>query len=188
MRNYCNEIAALFGEFRKLPRITADTDRNEKRRIHALQADIHRQQRDLQLEAAREFATLNGWRYTERTFSIKTLARGGTHATREEFSGGLGPLDLVDHGVYFRETCRPYRPVAVVGQPYSISLENGTQLARAYGLELHAPPNLTASWWYPNWTRCFCLTCPGTAVRFLPDQLAFEPRFPDDSAALQHAE
>jgi hypothetical protein len=176
MTAYCIAIAALFAEGYKVPRATADTDRSERRRIEAMHADIHRQMRELQQQAAGAFAELNGWLLTERIFSIKTLIRGGTHAARGEWPIYLDPHCLLDHGVYFRETSKPYRPVAIVGQPYDTSVEKGTELAHSLGLELHAPPNFTASWWYPNHARFFCLTRPGVVVRFLPDQLTFEPR------------
>ena len=171
MTNYCAAIAALFAEHRRIPRITADTDRREQWRIKAMNADIHRQERDLQTQAAKEFAALNGWRHTERGFAINTLARGGTHETREEWLWRSNPLCLLDHGVYFREIPKPYCPMAVVGQPYDTNVDEGIELAHSYGLELHAPQNLTASWWYPNHARFFCLTRPGVSVHFLLDQL-----------------
>jgi hypothetical protein len=86
---YCDAIAALFAEQRKIPRITDDTDRSERWRIRAMNADIHRQQEELQERAAKAFAALNGWRHTERHFSIKTLIRGGAHAARGEWPGYL---------------------------------------------------------------------------------------------------
>ena len=82
MTDYCAAIAALFAEHRKIPRITSDTDRRERWRIKAMNADIHRQEQELQEQAAKAFAAFNGWRHTERIFSIKTLVRGGTHAAR----------------------------------------------------------------------------------------------------------
>src|SRR5262245_43018595 len=58
--NYCNAIATLFAEHRKLPRITADTDRSERWRIEAMHADVHRRGQALQEQAAKAFAALNG--------------------------------------------------------------------------------------------------------------------------------
>jgi hypothetical protein len=184
MTDYCNVIAVLLAESRNLPRVTENTDPSERRHIDRLRADIHRQQRDLRRQAAKEFAALNGWRFSKQIFSIKTLTRGGTHAAQGEYPGEVYPLDLLDHAVYFREMPRPYRPVAIVGQPYDhVSVEKGTELARALQLDLYAPPNSVASWWYPGHTRFFCLTRPGVAVRFLPDQLTFEPCSRRDSDA-----
>jgi hypothetical protein len=162
--NYCAAIAALFAEHRKIPTVTAGVDRKECLRIYAMQANIRRQQRELQEQAAKEFAALNGWRHSKRVFSIKTLARGGTHAARGEDRYTLDPHSLLDHSVYFRELLQPYRPVAIVGQPYG-SLEKGIELAHSLKLELHTPPNSTASWWYPGQTQFFCLTRPGDLQR-----------------------
>jgi hypothetical protein len=182
MTDYCTAIAALLAESRNLPREAAD--RSERLRIHVTRTSLYRQLRELRQRAAKEFAALNGWRFTDRSFSIKTLARGGTHAAQGEIPGQINPLDLLDHRVCFREIPRPYRPVAVAGQPYDhVSVEQGIELARALQLELHAPPNSVASWWYPGHTRFFCLTRPGVVVRFLPDQLAFESRSARDNDA-----
>lgn len=176
MTDYCSEIATLFGEGYRVPRATPDTDRNERRRIELMHVGIHRRMRELQERAAKDFAAINGWRYTERRFSVKTLARGGVHAVRGEDPYLIDPFELLDHDVFFRETSRPYRPVAVVGQPYDTSVDEGVKIARSLGLELHAPPNFVASWWYPGHARFFCLTRPGVVVRFLPDQLTLESR------------
>jgi hypothetical protein len=96
-------------------------------------------------------------------------ARSGTVMA----SGGNLPFEthhLFDHGLYFRCPNRPYRPVAIVGEPYDTSPGAASRGAARLGLELHIPHNLTASWHYPGWTRFFCFTRPGTAVRFLPEQ------------------
>jgi hypothetical protein len=165
-------------ESRKIPSPTGVILRSERQRNELTRADLHRRQRELQEQAAREFATLNSWRFTERMFDIKTLVRGGAHTAweRDEIPGRLDPHDLLDHPIYFREISRPYRPVAIVGQPYdtATSVEKGIELAHLRGLELHVPPNSVASWWYPGHTRFFCQTRPGVEVRFLPDQLTFE--------------
>jgi hypothetical protein len=78
--------------------------------------------------------------------------------------------ELFDHAVYFREMLSPYRPVAIVGQPYDTSEAKAHAMATEIGLVLHVPPNLTASWWYPGDTRFFVFTRPNTNVSFLPDQ------------------
>jgi hypothetical protein len=171
--DYCNAIAALMLEGRKAH--IANPNDVIKQRI------LSRQTEELQTQAAKAFAELNGWRFTERMFSIKTLIRGGTHPTRGEWPWELYPPQVLDHPVYFREIPQPYRPVAIVGQPYSISVEESTKLARSLGLDLYAPPDPTASWWYPGWTKFFCLVRPGVDVRFLPDQLTFEKQPRHDS-------
>ena len=149
MTDYCVAITALFDEQRKLPRPMKDTDRKERWRINLLHTSIHRQMEELQERATKEFAALNGWRYSERLFSIKTLARGGAHAAQEEHPWELYPPGLLDHPVFFREKSQPYRPAAAIAQPYdtAISVDQATELAHSLGLELHAPPNSVASWW-----------------------------------------
>lgn len=150
-----------------------------------IHVEIHRQEAVLRKQAAEEFAALNGWRHTEMIFSNKTLIRGGVHATEGEWRWEVGPLNLFDHPVFFREIPQPYRPVAIVGQPYdsAINVNQATRLAHSLGLELHTPPNSVASWWYPGSTRFFCLTRPGVTVRFLLDQITFEKRSIHDSDA-----
>ena len=116
--DYCNAIAALLAEQHKIPRLTVGMTDRERGRINILRKALHRQMEGLQQQAAKEFATLNGWRLTSRIFSTKTLARSGTHAAPGEIPWELYPPQLLDHPVYFREIPQPYRPVAVVGQPY----------------------------------------------------------------------
>ena len=58
----------------------------------------------------------------------------------------------------------------MIGQPYNTSEDEARSIALKLRLELHAPPLITASWWFPGWTRFFCCTRPGTSVSFLPDQ------------------
>lgn len=115
------------------------------------QHELEQRQRELRDAAAEAFAALNGWRVAGRKFSS-------------------------------REPVRPYRSVAIVGQPYytqygdgrDMTIEQARELAVRFGLALHVPPNLTASWHYPEWTRFVVPTRPGTAVRFLPEQMLVE--------------
>ena len=142
----------------------------EWRRLQSKIRVLHLEQEGLQHSAARAFAALNGWRWTERDFLIKTLVRGGAHDVRTLDDALSFRHDLFDHAVFFRELERPYRAAAIVGQPYNTSLEGATKFADQIGLKVSAPPNLTASWWNPGSTRFFCFTRPGPQVRFLPDQ------------------
>jgi hypothetical protein len=184
MTNYCAAIAALFAEGYKVPRATADTDRNERRRIEAMHADIHRQMRNLQQQAAGAFAKPQ-WLASHRTnlFNQNTYSWWCSCSARRMAGLSRSILSTRSRRIYFRETTKPYRPVAIVGQPYDTSVDKGTELACSLGLELHAPPNFTASWWYPNHARFFCLTRPGVVVRFLPDQFTFEKGSPRNSDA-----
>jgi hypothetical protein len=174
--DYCHAIAATLTEHRKLPRLTDDATPAERRHVHMMDLEIHHRGRALQEAAARDFAALNHWRFSPRDFSIKTLIRGGARATRDEYPPTLHPSELLDHAVYFRELVKPYRPAAIVGQPYesAVTVDCAIKLARSLKLVLHVPPVSTASWWFPRCTHFFCLTRPGFVVNFLPDQLAFE--------------
>jgi hypothetical protein len=148
------------------------------------QHELEQRQRELRDAAAEAFAALNGWRVAGRKFSSRALARravGCDWQSRQDFLGGSGPTD---HAVCFREPVRPYRSVAIVGQPYytqygdgrDMTIEQARELAVRFGLALHVPPNLTASWHYPEWTRFVVFTRPGTAVRFLPEQMLVAPK------------
>ena len=95
--DYCNAIAALLAEQHKIPRLTVGMTDRERGRINILRKALHRQMEGLQQQAAKEFATFNGWRHTDRMFSIKTLARGGTHAAPGEIPWELYPPQLLDH-------------------------------------------------------------------------------------------
>jgi hypothetical protein len=133
--------------------------------------EMHQQTMALRACAANAFATLNGWRRTRRAFRADTLARHGCHDASSRWGCPSWPHALFDHPVYFRELQRPYRAAAVIGQPYGTSLETARELAAELGLIVHAPPNLTASWWYPGHARLFVVTRPDvSSVQFLPDQ------------------
>ena len=61
--DYCNAIAALLAEQHKIPRLTVGMTDRERGRINILRKALHRQMEGLQQQAAKEFATLNGWRH-----------------------------------------------------------------------------------------------------------------------------
>jgi hypothetical protein len=172
--DYCREIRARMSEGWRLHRQAEEHKtvrgrdvewRRLQSQIHLLHLELER----LQLNAAKAFAALNGWRWTEREFLVKTLARGGAH-DHGYYYDALFVHDFFDHPVFFRELTRPYRSAAIVGQPYNTELAAAIEFADRVGLKVSAPPNLTASWWNPGSTRFFCFTRPGPEVRFLPDQ------------------
>jgi len=170
MTNYCAAIDALLTKQNKIGPAKAGADRAD---IWRIMAKFSHELQELRKQAAEKFAALNGWRFTEQDFLVEALIRGSEF---EQWST-LPRYPVFDHDVFFREITPPYRPVAIVGQPYSgTTVNKGIELAHSLGLELHTPPNSVASWWYPGWTRFFCLTRPNTEVRFLPDQLTFEKR------------
>jgi hypothetical protein len=178
--NYCAEIAGLMAEAHKLY-VAAETHKEANGRDHAYR--LMRMQRDqivdreyeLQRQAAQEFAAPNGWRWTKHRFGVRALMRGGTHDGRrshDELIDGWMHHCLFDHAVFFRELARPYRTAAIVGQPYNTAIADARTNAAKVGLELHVPPDPTASWWYPGATRFFCFTRPQiTSVQFLPEQM-----------------
>jgi hypothetical protein len=179
--NYGVEIAGLMAEGHKL-HVTAETHKKERGRdreyqhMQIQQSQIHDRQCELQRQAAQEFAALNGWRWTERQFLASTLVRGGTHDSNrwvhDELLDGWTSHHMFDHPVFFREIARPYRTAAIVGQPYDTKPNEARAIAAKIGLELHVPPNLTASWWYPGYARFFCFTRPEVmCVQFLPEQM-----------------
>lgn len=134
---------------------------------------------ELRRQAAEEFAALYGWRCSRSHFGVKTLLRGGVHdgypRSHFDYRPDLFSVhydDLFDHAVFFRETARPYRAVAIIGQPYSTDVAAAIVTAAAIRLALHVPSDIDASWHYPGWTRFFCFTRPEIErVHFLPEQI-----------------
>jgi hypothetical protein len=171
--NYCNEIANLQGATTELDAAAEAREqaigRDPEYRLLRIRAkQMAAREDELQRQAAKEFAALNGWRFTERGFSPETLARGGTHSA---LNWGYD-LELFDHPVFFREIARPYRTAAIVGQPYGTEPDEARAIAAKIGLALHVPPNARASWWCPGWGQFFCFTRPEiSSVQFLPEQL-----------------
>jgi hypothetical protein len=165
--NYCSEIAANMKQGHALQARIRDGEKQ-------LQIEVDRLQRlhdELRHHAADDFAKLNGWKHSQTDFAPGMLVRGSTQRKRSEYgSEGCWLHELFDHPVYFRKTRSPYRPVAIIGQPYNTDIASAREIATQIGLTLHVPPNLTASWWFPGWARFFCCTRPGQVVQFLPDQ------------------
>jgi hypothetical protein len=146
------------------------------RLLHMRQRRLFAREEELRRQAAQEFAALNGWRLSRSRFMVKTLLRAGVH-------GGYGisaffddPIcrlhALFDHVLFFRESARPYRAAAIVGQPYDTAPADAIVSAAGLRLGCHVPPKETASWWYPGWTRFFVFTRLEVAcVQFLPEQM-----------------
>ena len=133
---------------------------------------------ELRRQAAEDFAALNGWRRSRSRFCVKTLLRGGVHDGYGQSAYDDAVVDptsisnLFDHALFFRESARPYRAAAIVGQPYDTSAGTARAAAAEIGLVLHVPSNVNASWHYPGWTRFFVFTRPAVArVQFLPEQM-----------------
>jgi hypothetical protein len=150
--------------------------RNGEKNLHWQQWHLEERRYELIREAAESFAKLNGWK-CGASFHPAQLARGSTQRKRNEWDDG--DHELFDHPMYFREPARPYRPAAIVAQPYGTPVGKAMIIALNLGLELHWPSNLTASWWFPGSTRFYCCTRFGQTVRFLPEQCSASSR--DDS-------
>jgi hypothetical protein len=164
--SYCEEITAAMAKGRALEtRI-----RNGEKHLHGELDRLGRLRNELQQRAAIDFAKLNGWKYSKASFAPSMLARGSTQRKMREAWDEGWVHELFDHPVYFRETRSPYRPVAIVGQPYKTDVISARVTAMQIGLDLHVPPKRTASWWLPGSTAFFCFTRPEQIVRFLPDQ------------------
>jgi len=132
----------------------------------------------LQKMAIKAFADLNGWRPTEGRSGFYVISnhsdiylgqnRGYTHA-------------FFDHHLLFRDLSFPYRPAAVVGQPYDGAfnstvkkdeLKFSGKLGGPEGeLDWHLPPIPTASIYYPGACMFCVVTRKGVVPRWLPEQL-----------------
>jgi len=104
--NYSSEIHGLMAEANKL-HVVAEAHRKEHgsdreyRRMWIRQSQIQDRQCDLQRQAAKEFAALNGWRWVERHFLARTLARGGTHEGKHDGGGSWGSFGVRDETTRF---------------------------------------------------------------------------------------
>lgn len=115
------------------------------------------------------WATLNGIRRSERSFTLEALARGMSHGGRW---GGAYQFPGCDDPMYFR---RGRVTAAVVVRPYpDKDFEDLKVYAAANGLAAHVPPNPKASFWFPGFGHLVVLTAPKFgAVKWLPDQRTF---------------
>jgi hypothetical protein len=118
---------------------------------------------------ARRFARLNGWGQSSRRFTMCQLA--GLHGDEmfPMWHRGNHPCGYVmDHLYYFTAS---RRPIALVTMPYHAKLEAVRELASLYGLDVQAPLRPRSGWWFPGRTFCFAFVRPGTAVKWLPEQI-----------------
>lgn len=136
----------------------------------AIDRRAHQQERrELQANAAFQFAAINGWSPTIRPFGLAYIDFGRTdrrRPTHPDFCEG----SVLDHPLYFRSSGKS---AAIVAQPYAASGKDceACSLARSYGIECHSPPSSTASIWYPGSTSFFVFVSPGVEVRWLPEQV-----------------
>jgi hypothetical protein len=164
--SYCSEITTAMETVSTLRTRARNSERQLRGELHITE----KRECDLRRRAALRFAEINGWKYSTKEFAPAVLARGGAYRRKDEAWYAGWVHDLFDHPVYFREARPPYRPVAIVGQPYNTDVASARIVAARIGLDLHAPPSSTASWWLPGETAFFCCTRPGMTVAFLPEQ------------------
>jgi hypothetical protein len=171
--NYSAEIADVMQQLSRLSQEIAARRKTGERNwgLETKLRELERRKDELGAQAAKAFADLNGWRVSRR-FMLETLIKGRVRDGWKLENASIWKRDLFDHPEFFRANQRPRHAVAIVGQPYShVEVETAHQLAGELGLELHVPPKVNASWHYPNQTHFFCITRPGTAVQFLPEQM-----------------
>jgi hypothetical protein len=173
MTDYVLEIHRCLTEAHAIPYY--DGTKEDRRRHDALYRRAH----DLKEQAAQAFADLNGWSWGKPQkrpyFEIEVLVRGGVHDPHRWIPYSIrqqGTHIIFDHVVYFREKKRPYRAVAVVGQPYNTSLDKAEDFAESIALDVKAPRPITASFHYPGACRFFCFVRRGTAVQFLKTEFS----------------
>jgi hypothetical protein len=121
---------------------------------------------EAQRAARCEFAKLNGWRCTTSWYGFETEV-----CRRWQYDHSI-----IDHPLLFREIARPYRPVAIVTQPYNTKPEQLKPIRGKLGAPIetelvwHVPPVPLASIHYPGATFFYVLTRPGVTVQWLPEQ------------------
>jgi hypothetical protein len=172
--NYSAEIADVMQQLSHLNKEMGARKKNGERNweLEKRRRELERREDELGAQAAKAFPDLNGWRVSRR-FMLETLIKGRARDGWKLERASIWQRDLFDHPEFFRENQRPHRAVAIVGQPYShVEVETARDRARELGLDLHVPGKINASWHYPNYTRFFCITRPGTAVQFLPEQIS----------------
>jgi hypothetical protein len=112
------------------------------------------------------FASLQGWRFTEASFTVKDLliGRGRERSPRrlsERLPAG-SHTRLLDHVDFFS---RGRKPIGLVGHPYN-DLEDALECAGEIGL---AATVLPASWYFPDNTIAVLLVSPHPTGAWLGD-------------------
>jgi hypothetical protein len=135
-------------------------------------------------KAARAFASLNGWSWTERAFSFRQLAGLGRKHSDDLMPacrrGDQDPDHVLDHLYWFKQNGKP---VAIITMPYHTELADAEKLVQGYGLVVATPPIRESGWHLPgrNGTHCYAFMRPETCVKWLPEQsepAAFEKWLP----------
>jgi hypothetical protein len=109
------------------------------------------QLQELQARIVAEFATERGWHRAQRVFTLVQLSAGrpGRSFPYEYAERASGASSVLDHGDYFREPHRPYRPTAVVTHLYADNDTACHAFAEQAGLRFERLP-----WSWHNPDRC----------------------------------
>lgn len=144
--------------------------------IVAQGARDHRLVGDLKRRAGNEFARLNGWKLSDASTGFTIQAIGSQEIFYGLPSRGTYTTAFFDHPLKFREIEKPYRPVALVGQPYQLpqgELRFRGKLGsrEVVDLDWHVAPAPLASIHFPGSCYFCVVTKVGTRIEWLPEQL-----------------
>lgn len=116
------------------------------------------------------FAQLNGWAVAKGRFSVDDL-RDGRIRAGAWWEIASSDHDALDHVEHYRDRKAPHRPAAIVSHIYS-SPGAAEAFAKEHRLEAHVAGSRMVSWYYPGGTWMVVYVRPGTAVAWLPEQVA----------------
>jgi hypothetical protein len=128
---------------------------------------------DLKGAAADAFAELNGWKRSPAAHRFVIEATG--RQSEIFYRHGHYSHAFFDHPIKFRERLPPYRPIAIVGQPYDlprgeIAFRGKLGTREMEPLDWHVAPGPLASIHFPG-SCYFCVVVRrGTPVKWLPEQ------------------
>jgi hypothetical protein len=129
--------------------------------------------------AWKAFASLNGWKMVERgapsKYAVDCIGKGFAAASsswRRQSDYDVG--GIFDHVEWFHAD---RRFVALVTQPYPAGrpVDDYREKLESRGLAMHLPADPFASIHYPGACHFIVITKAGTAVKFLPEQMATHP-------------
>jgi hypothetical protein len=145
--------------------------------LRAIELKNHMLQGHLSRVAITEFAEANGWLWSKSSTGFVVSA---VHREDEIFYGrrmrGERSHAFFDHSLLFHEPQRPYRPIALVGQPYqfpkgSIAFRGKLGTRDICDLEWRVAPAALASIHFPGSCYFCVVTRSNTLVQWLPEQL-----------------
>jgi hypothetical protein len=121
-------------------------------------------------ELRKEWAALNDCQLRRQGFGLAHLAQAKYPDWRDP-SWCTETWPGLDHPQWFWSA---HRPAMMTVEPYDDDeLPALRRHVRAYGLELHTPPNVTASFHYPGRTVFAAIARAGREVRWLAEQVTY---------------